>query len=363
MRVRLFGLRVKILAVFAASLVLAFLSVTFLAQLAYSMGRADRDGVMYSALRWMRSEIGVAQVLALAGIALFVVFVFLLSRRSLAYLETVSQTLQQVSLGRLDVAVPARVQDELGELGANINRMTRRLQDALDEERQTSRAKHALITGVSHDLRTPLTSVLGYLELLAAPASDLPEEARQHATIALQKARQLSALVDDLFEFTKVSDPAFTIRATPIDLKALVDQLSEEYKPILDAHDMTCRVTAPAARYPITADGDLLVRVFENLLSNAVRYGQSGHLVDIELTATSTATTASVSNYGAPIPPDALPHVFDRFFRADPSRSTRTGGSGLGLATARRIVELHLGTISASSTPEKTTFQVSLPAA
>jgi signal transduction histidine kinase len=269
-----------------------------------------------------------------------------------------------VSLGRLEIEVPTRAQqDELGELGTNINRMIARLRVALAEERRAAQAKSDLITSVSHDLRTPLTSILGYLDLLTASTSDLPDTARQHAEIALQKSRQLSSLVDDLFEFTKVSDPAFTIRPAPIDLGALVAQLVEEYLPVLEANEMTCRIHASPTGLSVLADGDLLVRAFENLLSNAVRYGRAGRLVNIRLSNANGQVLAAVVNYGDPIPPDALPRLFDRFFRADASRSRQSGGAGLGLATAKRIVELHGGSIRVSSDAAETVFEVALPAA
>ena len=211
------------------------------------------------------------------------VFVFLLSRRSIVYLEQVSRTLQQVSLGRLDLEVPPRPADELGELGANVNRMTRRLKDALDEERRAAQARHDLITSVSHDLRTPLTSILGYLELLVKPGGTAAAEAPHYADVALQKTRQLAGRVDSLFEFAKVSDGGFAIRAAPINLRELLAQLVEELVPALQANELECRLTAADGRWLVLADGDLLVRVFENLLSNAMRHGQAGRHVDVEL--------------------------------------------------------------------------------
>jgi signal transduction histidine kinase len=361
MSVRIFGLRLKILAVFGASLVLSWVTVSVLAQVAYNLGRLHRDGFLYASLHRLRSLVGVAETLTLVGLGLFITFVFILSRRSLAYLEGVSNTLQQVSLGRLDIQVPERVHDELGEVGANVNGMIRRLRDALEEERRAAREKSDLIAGVSHDLRTPLTSILGYLELLTSASSTLPDSARQHADVALQKSRQLSSLVDDLFEFTKVSDPAFTIHPERIDLAALAAQLAEESLPMLQAHATTCRIHASETALPTVADGALLVRVFENLLSNAVRYGGPGRSVEIRLSKIDGWVQAAVVNYGNPIPPEVLPRVFDRFFRADTSRSRHTGGAGLGLATAKRIVELHGGSIRVTSDSTETAFTVALP--
>jgi signal transduction histidine kinase len=362
MSVRIFGLRLKILAVFGASLVLSWVTITVVAQVAYGVGRAHRDGLIYAGLRWLRSVVGVAETLTLVGLGVFIGFVFLLSRRSLSYLEDVSKTLQRVSLGQLDIQVPERVHDELGEVGANVNRMVGRLRDALEDERRAAREKNDLIASVSHDLRTPLTSILGYLELLTAASSAIPDSSRQYAEVALQKSRQLSSLVDDLFEFTKVSDPAFTIRPERIDLAALVAQLAEESLPMLQTHAMTCRIHASDAALPVVADGSLLVRAFENLLSNAVRHGSAGRFVDIRLSRSDGQLLAAIVNYGSPIPPEALPRVFDRFFRADASRSRDTGGAGLGLATAKRIVELHGGTIRVASDSTETVFEIALPA-
>jgi signal transduction histidine kinase len=123
---------------------------------------------------------------------------------------------------------------------------------------------------------------------------------------------------------------------------------------------MTCELIAPGEGYFVRADGDLLVRVFENLLANAIRYGRSGRLVKLILSREGGDTVAEVVNFGPPIPPEALPRLFDRFFRLDGSRADRAGGAGLGLAIAKSIVDLHGGEISALSDPARTSFRVRL---
>jgi len=358
MSARIGKIRWKIIAAVAASLALAIMSSAVLVQVVRRIGVQHRGGLLYGFLQSARRDVGVGPLSTMATVTLFLFFFYLLTRRSVRYIETISRTLQQVSLGRLDLEVPPRLGDELGELGANINRMTSRLRVSLEEERRAGQAQRELITSVSHDLKTPLTSILGYLELIGKPTTD-PAEMRRYADVALQKTRQLTKLTDDLFEYTNVSHRALTIRRQPIDLKALLIQLAEEYVPVLQASGMEYRLNASEGQYIVQADGDLLVRVFENLIANAIHHGRAGRFVGLELAATAARVTVRVVNYGDPIP-QAIPRVFDRFFRVDPSRTEHTGGAGLGLAIAKSIVELHGGEIAVHSDRTGTTFSVSL---
>jgi len=360
MSVKIFSLRWKIIALFGVSLILSLASVAGLVQLIHQIGIQNRSGSLYLFLKRLQAGIGILPLSAVAGLAFFILFVFFLSRGSLRYLEKISHSLQQISLGRLDIEIPPRSPDELGELAGNINRMTARLKASLEEERNAERSKNDLIAGVSHDLRTPLTSVLGYLELLGKDSTAGPAERQRYADVAFQKAKQLQKLIDHLFEYTKVSGGALQIRPARIDVKALLGQLAEEFVPVLQAEGMEYQLIAPEERYVLMADGDLIVRVFENLLSNAVRYGRRGRIVKLILSRDADWTIAEVVNFGDPIPAEALPHLFDRFYRVDASRTEKTGGAGLGLAIAKSIVDLHGGEISARSDDTRTVFQVKL---
>jgi len=360
MSLKIYSLRWKIIALFGISLVLSLASVSGLVQLARQYGIRHRSGAAYLILKRLQTGFGVLPLGAIAGLLLFILFFFLLSRGGILYLERISRTLQQISLGRLDAEIPPRPPDELGELADNINRMTARLKASLAEERQAERGKRELVASVSHDLRTPLTSILGYLELMDRDAAAAPEELRRYAGIALSKSRQLQKLIDRLFEYTKVSGGELAPRLARIDLKALLLQLAEEHAPALAAARMAYRLAAPEDGYFVQADGDLLVRVFENLLSNAVRYGRRGRLVELILSRDGADTVAEVVNFGDPIPAASLPRLFDRFFRPDGSRADRAGGAGLGLAIAKSIVDLHGGDISVRSDAARTAFRVRL---
>ncbi|MBN1939904.1 MAG: HAMP domain-containing histidine kinase [Candidatus Aminicenantes bacterium] len=360
MRLKIFSLRWKIIALFGASILLSLFCVTTLIQLVHQVGVNNRTSSFYLLLKNLQTRVGVLPLGAIAGFAFFILFFFFLSRSSLLYMEKISRTLQQISLGKLDVVLPPRSQDELGELAENINRMASRLKAALEEERNAERTKNELITSLSHDLRTPLTSILGYLELIGQGRETDSAALRRYADIALQKSRQLKTLIDDLFEYTSVRQGQLKFQPTRIDLRELLAQLREEFAPTFQTEERTCLLSAAETQYPVRADGDLIVRVFENILSNAVRYGRRGGVVDIDLSRDGAWSVVRLANTGNPIPAGDLPRVFDRFYRSEASRSEESGGSGLGLAIAKSIVDLHGGRIAVKSAADRTVFEVRL---
>jgi signal transduction histidine kinase len=283
-----------------------------------------------------------------------------LSRGSILYLEEISRALHDISLGNFSVRIRTRSKDELGQLGENIMQMAARLKLWMAEEREAERSKNELITSVSHDLRTPLTSILGYLELIEKDSSRDIAALRRNAGIAYQKSQQLKKLIDDLFEYTTVSQGALHLKLARIDLKALFGQLAEEFVPVLQAADMEYRLLLPEEECFVIADGDLLVRVFQNLISNAIRYGRAGKFVDLAIYRAEEWLVASIMNYGNPISANELLHIFERFYRVGNSDSDQTSSAGLGLAIAKNIMNLHHGTIAAHSSTEKTVFEVKL---
>jgi signal transduction histidine kinase len=358
--VRIFSIRWKIIFLFGISILLSTISVMALVQLVYALGRSNRESLLFLALKVLQRNIGVIPLSLLAGFAFFVLFFFLLSRGSILYLEEISRALHEISLGNFSIKIRTRSKDELGELGENIMQMAARLKQWMAEEKEAERSKNELITGVSHDLRTPLTSILGYLELIEKDGNHDIATLRRNAGIAYQKSQQLKQLIDDLFEYTTVSYGALHLNLARIDLAALFGQLAEEFIPVLQDAGMEYRLVLPEEECFVMADGDLLVRVFQNLVSNAVRYGRSGKYVDLTICRAEEWLVASVMNYGNPILPNELSHIFERFYRVKSSGSDQTGSAGLGLAIAKNIVELHHGIIAAYSGPDGTVFEVKL---
>lgn len=275
------------------------------------------------------------------------------------YIDRITDGLQAVASGRLDYRIEAdRSYGELARIAESINRMAEQLDRSIQDERHAEKTKNDLITGVSHDLRTPLTSILGFLEVIEEDRYRDEVELRHYVDIAYDKSRALKKLIDDLFEYTRIGN-GMPLAWEELDLTGLLRQLSEEFVPLLEKASMSCRLTASADPLPIEADGNLLVRAFGNLLANAVTHGGGGKYVDIEIGRTDGSAVVRIANYGEPIPAGDLPYIFDRFYRGDRSRSS--GGTGLGLAIVKSIAEVHGGRVSASSDRLRTVFELSLP--
>ena len=227
-----------------------------------------------------------------------------------------------------------------------------------------------LVTYLAHDLKTPLTSVIGYLSLLDE-VPDMPTAQRARYTgVALDKALRLERLVNEFFDITRYSLTHIELELAPVDLAFLLVQVADEFCPALSAHGNSVRVTVagtertaeePGEPLMVTADAARLARVFGNLVRNAIAYSDEGTPIDVAAVHEGGHVVVTVADTGATIPSHKLRSIFDKFFRLDESRASATGGAGLGLAIAREIVELHGGTISASSEAGVTTFTVNLP--
>jgi signal transduction histidine kinase len=309
----------------------------------------------------MGKNIGQLQIQIVIAVILFIVFFFIITKRSIDYIEEISIVLGHISRGNLDSKIAVRSSDEFSKLAQDINLMTQRLKKSIEDERNAERTKNELITSVSHDLRTPLTSIVGYLGLIVNDSYKSEEEFHYYADIAYQKSLKLSNLIDDLFDFTQLNYGGIRIKPDELNLADFVNQLAEEFFPILEDAGMEYKLSMPEDKVMVMADGDLLARVFDNLLTNAVRYGREGKYIDILLEKSNGKAVIKVANYGKCIPEKDLPFIFEKFYRVEQSRSDKTGGTGLGLAIAKNIIELHNGTIKAYSGNGETIFELSLP--
>lgn len=244
---------------------------------------------------------------------------------------------------------------------------------AADQERRLadeSSRRSDLITYLAHDLKTPLTSVIGYLSLLdEVPEMPGPQRMR-YTGVALDKALRLERLVNEFFDITRYNLAHIELELAPLDLAFLLVQLADEFYPALSAHGNVARVSVdgiersaeePGEPLMITADAARLARVFGNLIKNAIAYSDEGTPVEVVALREGDCVVVTVSDTGVTIPSHKLRAIFDKFFRLDESRASATGGAGLGLAIAREIVELHGGDISAASEAGRTTFTVRLP--
>ena len=226
--------------------------------------------------------------------------------------------------------------------------------------REAEQRKNDLVVYLAHDLKTPLTSVIGYLTLLRDEPQISPELRARYTGIALDKAERLEDLINEFFDITRFNLSHLELEKQTVDLSRMLQQVASEFEPILAEEKLTCLLDLPP-RMDYACDPDKLARVFDNLLRNACHYSTPGTEVQISGTETDSSIVLSFHNEGRTIPPEKLERIFDQFFRLDSSRATRTGGAGLGLAIAKEIVELHGGTISARSWDNQVLFQVTLP--
>lgn len=296
----------------------------------------------------------------LLGIVIFSVTFLLLQEKSIEYIGHISDAMQNISEGDLNTAIEVVGDDEFSSMAENLNKMAADIRRLMDKEREAERTKNELITNVAHDLRTPLTSIIGYLELLSAKNMLPPEMQHKYIDIAYTKAKRLEKLIEDLFGFTKLNYGKISMHVSRVDIIKLLSQLLEESYPSFADKNLSYELQSNVPAKVITADGNLLARLFDNLINNAIKYGADGKRVIVKVHADDITVRVSVTNYGYVIPADELPQVFDKFYRVEQSRSTHTGGTGLGLAIVKNIVDMHGGTINVKSDLNGTVFTVTL---
>lgn len=297
----------------------------------------------------------------IVGIGIFSISFLLLQGRSLRYIGKISSAIQNISEGDLNTQVEVEGDDEFSAMAANLNKMEADIRELMDKEREAEQTKNELITNVAHDLRTPLTSIIGYLELLSGNSASLsPDMQQKYIDIAYTKAKRLEKLIEDLFGFTKLNYGKVSMNVGKLDIVKLLSQLLEEFYPSFADKNLTYELKSNVPAQMITADGNLIARLFDNLINNAIKYGAEGKKVLVRIRAEEEVVTVTVTNYGYVIPKDELPLIFNKFYRVEQSRSTHTGGTGLGLAISKNIVDMHGGTISVASDLNGTVFTVKL---
>ncbi|MBC1443347.1 HAMP domain-containing histidine kinase [Listeria seeligeri] len=248
---------------------------------------------------------------------------------------------------------------EIQELERNIESMRERQNKLMKQEEQAQQARNDLITNVSHDLRTPLTSILGYLSYIHEDRYRDEIELRYYTELVYGKARHLHKLIDDLFSYTRLDSVEYQLKKDELDVIELLSQLVAEYDGQATERNMQIVEHFEAKKLIISGDGNQIMRLFENLFSNALRYGEGNKQIDVSAKQEENMAVVRVTNYGQEISEIDLPYLFERFYKADKNRTTT--GTGLGLAIAKSIVEKHGGIVTAESKNRKTSFIVKLP--
>ncbi|MFK4468821.1 ATP-binding protein [Bacillus sp. RC252] len=353
--------RSKMIMLFALSMILAG-GVTYLIyeglRLYYKLAVRYEDPL--AQFRSMVRQIGDINFFLTVFIPLSIMFFFFLTRPYLKYFDEISNGIHHLANGDFSNQVRVSSNDEFGYIAREINVASEKLKEAVERGDFAESSKDQLIVNLAHDLRTPLTSVLGYLDLILKDENLTKEQIKHFSTIAFTKSERLEILIDELFEITRMNYGMLQIEKRPIDISELLIQLDEELYPLLEKKGLEARLNMDS-HLPINGDGKLLARVFENLLTNAIRYGYDGKFVDVNGYIDHEEVVVQIINYGDSIPEEDLPYLFDMFYTGDKARSEQQGGTGLGLFIAKNIIEQHDGTISAESNVIRTIFEVRLP--
>ncbi len=308
----------------------------------------------------------------------------LMRRYQQMQLNHILEELHLIADGQYDRRIPFRLSGDMGQVVNSINRLVDSTVNALEDERAIEKSKDELITNVSHDIRTPLTSIIGYLGLIVNQPNVESADAKRYAEIAYSKAEQMKLLVDDLFEYTTTRPNGAPLRLNDIPIVNFLEQVAADFELEAQKRKMAIEVNfleQVAADFELEAqkrkmaievlpnnrdvvlelDAEKMVRVINNLLSNAIKYGHEDSVITMEVLRNDGVVTIAVRNAGDPISKEVLEQLFARFYRAEASRSKETGGTGLGLAIAENIVKSHGGMMYAESENGQTSFYVCLP--
>ncbi len=311
-------------------------------------------------VRYFIRQIGDINFFLIFFIPLAVWFFFLLTKRYARYFRDISDGINQLASGNFDARIDIASGDEFGDIARDINLAGEKLRQALERGEFAENSKERLMLNLAHDLRTPLTSVIGYLDYILKYDSLPAEQAKHYTTIAYTKAQRLGRLIEELFEVARMNYGKQKIDPDPVDLSELLLQMNEELYPMLENRHLTSRLYVTPS-VTVRGDGEQLARVFENLLGNAARYGSDGEFIDVHCQPEGGEAIVRIVNYGGSIPPEDLPHIFDMFYTGDKARTYHEDSTGLGLFIAKNIVEQHRGSISAESDVVRTVFEVRLP--
>ena len=300
----------------------------------------------------------------------FSVYFVFFTKKIVDYFEQIDRGIEEFSEGNFDIEFEVRNEDELSNMARNLNRTTEEINRILAKERDEEKSRKEFITCIAHDLRTPLTSVIGYLQLVMAKAhasrsnEELQIKNEEYVKIAYEKAIRLQGLIEELFSFTKTDSTELRLHLTEIDVVKLMEQLADECYPSLQEAGLALEFKTSAEVIKIEADGELMARAIANLLTNGIKYGKDGKKIIIDLYRENENSDLHIRiiNYGRLIPEKDIDHIFDKFYRVEDSRSLQTGGAGLGLAITQNIVKLHGGCVNVRSDLSGTVFEIVLPA-
>jgi len=285
------------------------------------------------------------------------VFVYRAVYKAGSYADLLAKSIDTILDEHISVPEMPR---EISDIGLRLQEIKYTMAYNANLSKEAEQRKNDLVVYLAHDLKTPLTSIIGYLSLLEESPDLSIEQRAKYVSITLDKAYRLEQLINEFFDITRFNLQSVALDKNRIDLSLMLCQMVDEFYPIMKENGLeACLEVEPDII--MIGDADKLARVFDNLLRNAISYSYPDTVVEISAWAVDDAVRISFKNKGDEIPPEKVERLFEKFFRLDSTRRTRTGGAGLGLAIAKQIVAMHKGEIAVKSDSEATEFIVVLP--
>ena len=311
---------------------------------------------VYPVLHWLHENIaGFLIFLTFIGVIFISCFSFY---RIAKLMEEMTGAVDMVYKGTSEELVT--LPESLREVEMQLNQIMLAGKENRNQMEQLQRQKNDLIMYMAHDLKTPLTSVIGYLTLLT-DEKEISEKTRQHyLEIALQKSYRLEDLINEFFDITRIGYSDIILSKASVNLSRMLEQILYEFKPVFEQKGLRYKLDC-TPEIMANIDVEQMQRVFDNLLKNIVNYSYPETEVEVFLQIENETICCTMVNHGETIPKEKLSHIFEQFYRMDSARESQTGGSGLGLAIVKRIVELHGGSISCESEDERIRFLLRLP--
>ncbi|NFG60012.1 HAMP domain-containing histidine kinase [Clostridium botulinum] len=305
-------------------------------------------------------SINIFYIISFLGIAVFLITFVSLVNRKVKYIKFLTKEVKVIKDEGFGKTIKVKGKDELSELCQSINDMSLELRKKIDNEKIIEKNKNELITSVSHDLRTPLTSIIGYVDLLKKNEFNDKEKFDNYIEIIDERTKSLNRLINELFEYTKLTSHDIKLNYSRLEIVSLIEQMVGEYTPIFNKEKLEVVKDITDKDIFINADIEKIVRVLENLLTNAIKYSEKNSKVLIKLFEENNYVVVSVLNKAKDITEDDLKNIFERFYKVDKSRKEQDS-TGLGLSIVKRIVELHNGEIDVNLNEDIIEFKISFP--
>ncbi len=296
-------------------------------------------------------------VIIILMLIVFLVLLYRLLKKIFSYITAISDSSDKLFDKNIEyITLP----EELSNLEKKLNHFKR---ESIKNEKlalENKKKKDELIVYLAHDIKTPLTSMIGYLSLLNE-IDDMPKQKRKkYISVALDKSYKLEELINELFDTARYNSEKIFLEKEELNLNLMLEQIIDDFYPILKERNKNI-IFNYKENITLYADSDKLSRVFNNLIKNAINYSKEKSDININVFQNDKKITIKIVNEGKKIPKEKLNRIFEQFYRLDSSRTSKNGGSGLGLAIAKDIIELHKGTIKANSNEKETTFTIELP--